>query len=243
MKKLLAIAVAAIMIMSLSVSVFASTEHEAKLMFTANGWYPNLMANDDPAQDNRPTITIDGDGTYSIETKDAAGTAGVLIFCIDFIGMHAEHPDAAVTLDSIEVDGAPYEFDASKILYGDIEENGNYRIEVRNEYGATKDDEPFNSAIFMVKDTLKVTFTVSGLGSAETEAAAETETAAETEAAPEAEAEAEAAPEAATEAAAPAETESAPAAAATSSAPNTGLALCMIPAVIALGAVAVSKKH
>ncbi len=78
------------------------------------------------------------------------------------------------------------------------------------------------------------------------------ETAAETEAEPEAEAEAEA-PEAEAEAApAETETEAAPApeaeaapapAETTPAAPATGIALCVIPAVVALGAVAVSKKH
>ena len=72
------------------------------------------------------------------------------------------------------------------------------------------------------------------------------ETAEGAEAAPEAEAEApaETPAETETEAAPAPEAEAAPAPAETTpAAPATGIALCVIPAVVALGAVAVSKKH
>ena len=241
MKKILAIAVALAMVMALSVPAFASTEHTAALMYADADWYPNLMSNDDPAQDTRPTITINGDGTYSIETDAAAGASGVQVLCIDLIGVAAEHPDATATLDSIEVDGEPFEFDASKIIYGDIEENGNYRIEILNAYGATTNDPPFIEPSLRVGTTIKFTFTVSGIGAPEAPAADDA-----------------AADDAADDAAAPADDASAPvedgtaadnnevepeAPAADTAAPSTGLALAVVPAVIALAAVAVSKKR
>ena len=95
--------------------------------------------------------------------------------------MYANYPDAVATLDKVEVDGAEISVDGSKILYGDIEEKGNFRIDIYNMYSDTKDDPGVNQAT-PVNESLSVTFTVSGLGDA---AAAETEAApAETEAAP-----------------------------------------------------------
>ncbi len=78
------------------------------------------------------------------------------------------------TVDSIKFDGVEAEFDASKIVTGNIEpDNYNYRIEIYNVYGSTKDNSPL---INPVKDdidamtSVEITFTLSGLdgGSAST---------------------------------------------------------------------------
>ena len=79
--------------------------------------------------------------------------------------MFAAYPDATATLDSIEVDGAAVSFDASKIIYGDIEEKGNYRIEIYNMYGDSKDDPGFSNATG-ISSSLSITFTVAGMGGA-----------------------------------------------------------------------------
>ena len=222
MKKLLALAVALAMVMAIAVPVFAADEYTVALMYADADWYPNLMTNDDPAQDTRPTMTISGDGTYTLETDAAAGASGIQVLCIDLIGVAADHPDATVTLDGIEIDGEPFEFDASKILYGDIEENGNLRIEIYNTYGSgTKDAPPFIEPSFKVGTTVKFTFTVTGIGAAADSAPADD--AAEAPADDAAEAPADDAAEA--------------------PAPSTGLALAVIPAIVAMAAVAVSKKH
>lgn len=77
------------------------------------------------------------------------------------------------TVDSIKFDGVPAEFDASKIVTGNIEpDNYNYRIELYNTYGTTKNDSPL---INPVKDdidamtSVEVTFTLSGLNSGSSE--------------------------------------------------------------------------
>jgi len=53
-------------------------------------------------------------------------------------------------------------FDNSKIVTGDLEGNGNFRIEIYNEYGSTVSDPPVNPNDF-VFDNLTVTFTLSGI--------------------------------------------------------------------------------
>jgi hypothetical protein len=59
--------------------------------------------------------------------------------------------------------------DNSKIIYGDLEGNGNLRIEIFNAYGSgTKDDSPIDISKIKYKESIKVTFTVSGLGTLST---------------------------------------------------------------------------
>ncbi len=59
-------------------------------------------------------------------------------------------------------------FDNSKFFYGDIEGNGNLRLEICNQYGfnsgQTYNDPPFNASKLKFKKSLNVTFTISGLG-------------------------------------------------------------------------------
>ncbi|MDE7280006.1 MAG: hypothetical protein K2N26_09820, partial [Oscillospiraceae bacterium] len=85
-------------------------------------------------------------------------------------------------LDKVEIDGSELSFDAGKIIYGDIEEKGNYRIEIYNQYGDTKNDSPVNQAT-SIGSSLKITFTVSGLGGGDA-APAETEAPAASDEAP-----------------------------------------------------------
>ena len=170
--KLIAAAVSgAVAVSAMAVSAFAIDEPVvAKLGFTDSTW---------SFQDWDSSVEVTGDGTYTLTSTAVAGAGDFGVFVIDFDQMYANYPDAVATLDKVEVDGAEISVDGSKILYGDIEEKGNFRIDIYNMYSDTKDDPGVNQAT-PVNESLSVTFTVSGLGGA---AAAETE-AAETEAAP-----------------------------------------------------------
>lgn len=53
--------------------------------------------------------------------------------------------------------------DSSKILFGDIEGNGKFRIELYNEYGDTKADAPLKVSDIFFNEKLEVTFTISGI--------------------------------------------------------------------------------
>ncbi len=64
--------------------------------------------------------------------------------------------------DSEEPQGTLVEFDQSKIQVGDFESKGNLRIELYNDYGNTKNDPPFDPALIVFNNALKVTFTISG---------------------------------------------------------------------------------
>lgn len=211
MKKIVSVIIALTLAMALAVPAFAAEEYTAFVMFTTSGWYPAAME----AADHN-SVTITGDGTYTIETDQLAGAGDALVFCVDIVGLRAAHPDATAVLDSIEVDGEAVEFNADAIIYGDIEENGNLRIEIRNEYGETKDNAIVGWQ-FAIESTLKVTFTVSGMDAAEEAPADDTPAVEEIPAED-----------------TPADDE-APA--------DTGLALAIVPMVVAAAAVALSKKR
>lgn len=153
-------------------------------------------------QDWEASAAVTGDGQYTIESTAVAGAQDIGVFVIDIKGMSAAAPEAAAVLDKIEIDGSEIEFDADKINYGDIEGNGNYRIEIFNQYNDSTKNDPAVDQASAVSSSVKVTFTVSGLGgeaptSAESEpAAAETaETEETTETAEKQEADDTAAPE------------------------------------------------
>ena len=153
-KILAAAAAAAVAVSAMAVNVFAADEYTAKLGFADMSW---------SYQDWDSSTTVTGDGTYTIETSALAGSPDFGVFVIDIEGMYGDHPEATAVLDSIEIDGSAIDFDAGKIMYGDIEEKGNFRIDIYNQYSDTKDNPGVNQAT-AIGSTLKLTFTVSGLG-------------------------------------------------------------------------------
>lgn len=148
---------------------------------TGDGEYTVSITNasisyDDPDEGLNPQVALDGD--YAV------GAEGCVVFCVDIVGLlngdalkgkgdpktDKEAPgkynadDLKVELKSIKADGKDVEFDASKIKYGNIEDNNNcYRIEIYNDYGDTAKDSPIDKDSLAFEDSLEVTFTIEGL--------------------------------------------------------------------------------
>lgn len=124
--------------------------------------------------------------------------SGAVVFCVDITGIlncknfnaatekangitengTYDEKDIKCKLKSIKQDGKELKFDASKIIYGNIEDqNTNYRIEIYNTYGDTIDTEPIDPLAVQWSSSLEVTFDISGLKSSEatTQAAASTD--------------------------------------------------------------------
>ncbi len=157
LKKIIAaVAAAAVSVSAFAVTAFADSEYTAKLGFADTQFSVN---------DWETSTTVTGDGQYTIESTAVAGAPDLGVFVIDIEKMFSDAPEATATLDKVEIDGAEVAFAADKIIYGDIEKNGNYRIEIFNQYADTKNDPPIPQAT-AVNTSIKVTFTVSGLGSA-----------------------------------------------------------------------------
>ena len=117
--------------------------------------------------------TVKGDGTYTVTLNasecggDGTAQTGLNVFCVDVVGLAASVTDvSAIKLDSIKItaDGKEVAVDASKIKMGDIEEKGNFRLEIFNQWGSgTLDDPGLDAAAFTFTESVSVEFTLSGI--------------------------------------------------------------------------------
>lgn len=98
--------------------------------------------------------------------------SGAMVFTLDVQGLIAKYPNAFVRIDEMKCDGVAIPFNANYFSYGDIENNGNYRIELFNIWGVGAADgnvvnSPFSAAeqvgsdpAFNFSESLEVTYTV-----------------------------------------------------------------------------------
>jgi hypothetical protein len=103
------------------------------------------------------TTPKDGKGKYS-------GFKGIGMLAIDLEDCYFDV--GTVRVDSIVVDGKPIDFNADAIVYGadDGADNNDFRIELFNSFGETKDNPPFNASDVTVSEKVEVTFTFSTEG-------------------------------------------------------------------------------
>lgn len=160
-KKITAALTALFAAASLSVSVFAA-DYSARLGFADADW---------TALDWETCTTITGNGTYTIESSLVAGADDFGVMIIEIEDMYAQEPKATAVLDKIVIDGKELEFDPSKIVYGNLGKDGNYVIEIFSAYGSTVADPGVKQAT-KINSSLKLTFTVSGLGDVAAETSA-----------------------------------------------------------------------
>ena len=189
-------------VVSAAVLAASASAYEAFLMYASSDWSVQSM---DATTENAHTADVTGDGTYTVsvsgfewededtaEMVPATGT-GATVFCVDIDGLanalgcgkDAEGYDALeteadkmafaqatglkisdVVITATNTDGTSTDIavDESKLYYGDIEGNGKIRLEIYNAYGDTSKDAPIDAAGFSFDDSLSVTFTVSGTG-------------------------------------------------------------------------------
>lgn len=99
-------------------------------------------------------MPTDLEGKHTFKYEGAATSA--MVFTLDVQGLVAAYPDAIVKIDEIRCDGKAIKFDANKFYYGDIEGNGNFRVQLFNIWGKGnqegKVDSPFSAGGFMESD-------------------------------------------------------------------------------------------
>lgn len=192
-------------VVSAAVLAASASANEAFLMYASSDWSVQSM---DAASANGTNADITGDGTYTVsvggfefedeetaEMVPATGT-GATVFCIDIadlatdlgcgkgsdayeaLGSSAtaadkmavaqaagvEFSDVVITATNTDGSTTDIAVDESKLIWGDIEGNGKIRLEIFNAYGDTSKDAPIDAAGFSFDDTLSVTFTISGIG-------------------------------------------------------------------------------
>ena len=91
---------------------------------------------------NSATMTIPGTGvgTYTLTFNAMDARANGKVYVIDIEGFAAANPNVFARVDTIWADGKEVPFDQNKFFFGDIEGNGNYRIEMANIWGCGHND-------------------------------------------------------------------------------------------------------
>lgn len=112
----------------------------------------------------------DLEGTHTVTYEGAVN--GAMVTLLDFVKLKEKFPNAFVRIDELKLDGSAVKFDASKFFYGDIEDNGNFRIEMFNIWGKGAQNElvvasPFSNLTnvgsdpaFTFANSLEITFTI-----------------------------------------------------------------------------------
>ena len=97
------------------------------------------------------------------------------VYILDIPDFAADHPNAFIRIDDILADGVSIKYDANKFYYGNIENNGTYRVELANIWGlggtgSGLADSPFsnvgetnNETNLAFDNTFAVTFTIVSL--------------------------------------------------------------------------------
>lgn len=139
-----------------------------------NGYVAKLTAWGDGGNwDGASTVVSGGSkavGQYTVKLETTEARTNGKVYVLDLEGFAAKYPKALVRIDAIKADGQDLKFDANKFHYGDIEDNGNYRIELFNIWGSgTAQNSPFRAnggpgeagePALAFNKTLEVTFTV-----------------------------------------------------------------------------------
>ncbi len=169
-KKFLTVALASVMTLGALIGSpvkAEAAEATAKFSLADADWNPQVWGDQDSAQ-----TTVTGAGSYSMEIvpTDGATFEGATVFVVDI-----EYGDKEVLTAQnyrvselkLTVDDAEFPIDTTKIVTGDIEEKGNFRIELFNAYGSTAVGEkydatvsPFDPATLKASKSVKVDFTL-----------------------------------------------------------------------------------
>ncbi len=129
-------------------------------------------------QDWSSSVTVKGNGTYTIPVTATQTAKGVNVFVIDLKGKAGLFDDGSVKafINSIVVDDDSYlsagyttdgqTIDQSKLVYGNLESNkDDYRIEIYNAYGETNTKGACaNFSNLDVGNALHVVFSLEGMG-------------------------------------------------------------------------------
>ncbi|MBN2164695.1 MAG: hypothetical protein JW717_00295 [Marinilabiliaceae bacterium] len=148
-----------------------NTPATAYIVFADGSWSTQQW---DPG--NAGDCQVTGDGTYTVSVNGVA--RGLTVFCVDIVGL-ATLPDDSTALNNVNAYVNSIYVDQNKdVLYtssgveilnenlvaGDIENNGNLRLEIYNTFGATVNNPVIPAESVQFSEQLAVTFTLSGLG-------------------------------------------------------------------------------
>lgn len=152
------------MSVTFSISGVGNDEYQAFLAFADGDWYPsNWVYN----EDGNGSCLIKGDGEYTLRFFSEAPIEGAEVFCVDIVGLSAavgaENVNAMIKSIRMDDFGTAVDFNPFKVISGNLEGNGNFRMELYNEYGSSKADPCVNISDISFGQYLKVDFDLEGV--------------------------------------------------------------------------------
>ena len=109
----------------------AKADKDAKIKVQLNACGSDWAGKWNEVVDEIDPENLDGTHTFTFNGSCVDG----MVNTIDFAGLAERFPNAFVRIDDIKLDGRSIKFDANNFFYGDIENNGTYRVELFNIYG------------------------------------------------------------------------------------------------------------
>ncbi|MBQ7420252.1 MAG: hypothetical protein IJV17_05890 [Prevotella sp.] len=137
---------------------------DVSLMTVGSDWGPNWGT---VVQSLAPE-ELEGQHTFTYEGY----SNGAMVTLIDFVDIMRRYPNTFVRIDEIKLDGTAIKFNANNFCYGDIENSGNYRIEMFNIWGKGAENglvkaSPFSNLTnvgsdpaFTFANELEITYTI-----------------------------------------------------------------------------------
>lgn len=131
---------------------------------------PDWSVQSDNKNETTGTV-VTGNGTYEFQVPVTAPVEGAVVFVLDIVGLSADLAEGATPVayvNKIIMDGdlpaiKNLPVDNSKLSCGDLENNTNFRIELFNEWGATKADPPINTAEISISEKMVIAVTLKGI--------------------------------------------------------------------------------
>lgn len=114
----------------------AKADKDAKINVQLNACGTDWAGKWNAVVDEIDPENLEGTHTFKFNGSCPDG----MVNTIDFIGLAKRFPNAFVRIDDIKLDGQSIKFDANNFFYGDIENNGAYRVELFNIYGKGAED-------------------------------------------------------------------------------------------------------
>ena len=156
----------------------ASGTYKAGLSYASGDWSQQTWGDS--------SVDVKGNGVYTVSWNAAGQCDGAAVWVIDIDGLGTAIGDDKSALKcevlSIDLDYGKVEFvgknvsgdvvpvfgsfNNAKMPLGDIEGNGNYRIELYNEYGASKANGTVDTSLLSFSKDMAVTVEISGLNGA-----------------------------------------------------------------------------
>ena len=168
-KKVLSMVLSAAMVLTLGSGLELKTADAADGLTVAGEFDAVISSNIDPEWKDVATSKVDfnGSDTATVNLKHEGSFAGAndkgeLVFCVDVKGLAAAATASGNAIEltnfNVKLDGKDFTVDNSKLLTGDIENKGNYRIEIYNCWGSgTADNPPISVEDFKYDNSLEIT--------------------------------------------------------------------------------------